>query len=301
MLFLNVDDIMELIDIKNAIEQQISDDLNRCGLMYRIFGRVKTTRSLEHKMAWKGDQYRNSGKKIQDVIGLRIVLYYPDDVELLGFFFSCKDIVDSAVDAPGVDTFRPQRLNLVKPIPQHLVDDFRKHLPEQYAPYIDATYEVQIRTIFSEGWHEVEHDMRYKCKEDWEGYENYSRTLNGVIATLETAEWSMSSIFQQMARVNLEKGEYRSMLRNKMLVRIADNDFSPRIYDYLINHKEVAEALFNCDRMVFLITLLSHKGNIPLTYDNILFLSNRFDMMYEDVLRLEDEETKSIIDKFINS
>lgn len=292
---------MQLQDIKDAIERQITDDLNRCGLMYRIFGRVKSTRSLAHKMEWKGDSYRKGEKKIQDVIGLRIVLYYPDDVELLGFFFSCRDIVDAAVDSPGVDTFRPQRLNLVKPVPEHLVEDFRKLLPAEYAPYIDNTYEVQIRTIFSEGWHEVEHDMRYKCKDEWVGYEPFSRTLNGVIATLETAEWSMSAIFQQMARLNYEKGELRAMLRNKMLVRIADNDFSPCVTEFLRQHLDVTEALFKCDRMVFLITILSHKASIPLTYDNILFLANRFDIMNEDLLMLEDAETKAMLDDFVKS
>lgn len=292
---------MQLIDIKNAIEQQISDDLNRCGLMFRLFGRVKSTASLAHKMEWKGDSYRSGKKKIQDVIGLRIVLYFPDDVELLGLFFSCKDLVDAAVDVRSEDTFRPQRLNLVKPIPAHLVDAFRQSLPAEYAPYIDATYEVQIRTIFSEGWHEVEHDLRYKCKDDWQGYENSSRTLNGVIATLETAEWSMSSLFREMARNNYERGELRAMLRNKMLIRLADNDFSESTSAFLAAHPEVTNLLFQTDRMVFLITLLSHKGSIRLTYDNILFLVNRFDIMNTDLMMLEGEEVKSQLDAFLAS
>lgn len=292
---------MQLIDIKNAIEQQISDDLNRCGLMFRLFGRVKTTRSLAHKMEWKGDSYRSGEKKIQDVIGLRIVLYFPDDVELLGFFFSCKDLVDASVDTPGVDTFRPQRLNLVKPIPQDLVEAFRSALPAEYAPYIDATYEVQIRTIFSEGWHEVEHDLRYKCKEDWVGYDTHSRALNGISATLETAEWTMSSLFRDLARLNLERNELQAMMRNKMLIRLADNNFSAPVLDFLQVNPDVVQQLFHADRMVFLITLLSHRGNIPLTYDNILFLINRFDLMNEALQQLEPPSTSAVINAFLQS
>jgi len=291
----------KLREIKNAIEQQISDDLNRCGVMFRIFGRVKTARSLAHKMAWKGDKYRATGKKMQDMIGLRIVLYFPQDVDLLGFFFSCTNLVDASIDTPDADTFRPQRLNLVKNIPEELVSDFRDSLPAEYAPFVDNTFEVQIRTVFSEGWHEVEHDMRYKCAGDWAGYEPSSRALNGVIATLETAEWTMSSIFREMSRDNYERGELRAMLRNKMLVRIADNDFSPRVSHFLSSHPEVLKALFDSDRMVFLITVLSHKGKIRLTYDNIAFLINRFDIMNDELLQLEDEQTRAEIDAFIQS
>ncbi|MBK7959276.1 MAG: hypothetical protein IPK03_14995 [Bacteroidetes bacterium] len=27
---------------------------------------------------------------------------------------------------------------------------------------VDSTFEVQLRTILSEGWHEIDHDLRYK-------------------------------------------------------------------------------------------------------------------------------------------
>jgi ppGpp synthetase/RelA/SpoT-type nucleotidyltranferase len=33
---------------------------------------------------------------------------------------------------------------------------------------VDNTFEIQFRTTLSEGWHEVDHLMRYKCKPDWE-------------------------------------------------------------------------------------------------------------------------------------
>ena len=174
--------------ITESIREELAQALNRCGLMYRMFYRVKTLSSIQHKMAFKGDKYKSGESKMQDIIGFRIVLYFPDDVDLVSLYFSCKDVVKRSVDVPDPSTFRPQRLNLTLNIPEQFVELFKKKLPAEYAPYIDPTYEIQIRTVFSEGWHEVEHDFRYKCKEDWVGYEFYSRTLNGVIATLENAE-----------------------------------------------------------------------------------------------------------------
>ena len=212
--------------IINKLESQIYQHLNQCGLMFRLFSRVKTISSLHHKMQIKGDNYRSGKSLIQDMLGIRIVLYFQDDVDALAFFYSCGEVVNSSIDEFDTSTFRPQRLNLTCNLPAEFVDEFRQSLPEEFAPYIDNTYEMQIRTIFSEGWHEVEHDLRYKCKEDWEGCESYSRILNGVIATLETAEWNMKALFDQMARINFQNKNYRAMLRNKMHLRIKGEGLS---------------------------------------------------------------------------
>lgn len=290
---------MNLNEVKNKIENELNEQLSHCGLMYRLFARAKTLRSLKHKMDIKGEKYRAGKGKIQDMIGLRIVLYFPEDVEILSFFFSCRNLVDAAIDELDTSTFRPQRLNLVKTIPDHLVAEFRACLPQEYAPYIDNTYEVQIRTIFSEGWHEVEHDMRYKCKEDWEGYDMHSRRLNGIIATLETAEFSMSSLFNELAAQYLNDCKYSAMLRNKLRIRLANDSFSPTVNDFLMKHHEIAEQAFKMDRTVFLLSLMSHKASIPLTFDNVLFLFNRIDIQNPELMALENAETKEQIEKLI--
>ena len=285
--------------ITNKLESQMFQHLNQCGLMFRLFSRVKTISSLHHKMQIKGDSYRTGKSLIQDMIGLRIVLYFQDDVDALAFFYSCGEVVKSSIDEFDTSTFRPQRLNLTCNLPAELVEDFRKSLPKELAPYIDNTYEIQIRTIFSEGWHEVEHDLRYKCKEDWEGCESYSRVLNGVFATLETAVLNMKSLFDQMAIVNYQNKNYRAMLRNKMHLRIKGEDFSENINDFLLRNPHVAEGVLNTDRFVIILTLLNHQKSIELTYDNLLFLINRIEMNNQELRNMESESTKKMLDNFL--
>lgn len=288
-------------DVKNVIVEQLSQRISQSGIMFRIFGRAKSLRSLEHKMEIKGEKYRSGKGKIQDMIGIRIVLYFTEDVDAVDMWLNDEDLVDRSADEPDEFTFRPQRLNLVKRIPQELTDDFRQSLPEEYAEYLDDTYEIQIRTVFSEGWHEVEHDLRYKCKDDWAGCESYSRQLNGVIATLETAQWSMGAIFREMARKNQLMGNYRPMLRNKLLLRLANDDYSPEVLDYLHSNPKIAEMISMADRLVFVVMLLNHKQSIPLTYDNIVFLINRFEIMDAGLMKLESPETKAMIDAYLMS
>lgn len=284
--------------ITNKLESQMFQHLNQSGLMFRLFSRVKTVSSLQHKMHIKGDNYRSGKSLIQDVIGIRIVLYFQDDVDALAFFYSCGEVVSTSIDEFDTSTFRPQRLNLTCNLPAEFVEDFRKALPEEFAPYIDNTYEVQIRTIFSEGWHEVEHDLRYKCKEDWEGCESYSRILNGLIATLETAEWNMKSLFDQMARINFQNKNYRAMLRNKMHLRIKGEDLSEHINNFLLQHPHVAESILNTDRFVIILTLLNHQKPIELTYDSLLFLINRIEMNNPELRNMESESTRKMLDNF---
>ena len=266
--------------------------------MFRLFSRVKTISSLHHKMQIKGDSYRAGKSLIQDMIGLRIVLYFQDDVDALAFFYSYGEVVRTSIDELDSTTFRPQRLNLTCNLPAEFLDDFRKALPEDLAIYIDNTYEIQIRTIFSEGWHEVEHDLRYKCKEDWEGCESYSRVLNGVIATLETAEWNMKSLFDQMAKTNLQNRNYRAMLRNKMHLRIKGEDFSTNVHEFLLQHPHIAESILNTDRLIIILTLLNHQKQIELTYDNLLFLINRIEMNNQELKDLEPENTRKLLNDF---
>ena len=293
--------MLTISEIGDRLQQDLTRQISKSGLMFRLFWRVKTIESIRHKMRIKGDSYLKGKAKMQDIIGLRIVVYFPDDVEVLSTYFGCGDVVKESIDTPDDSTFRPQRLNITRILPEEYIDDFRNALPQEYADVIDSTYEIQIRTIFSEGWHEVEHDLRYKCKEDWVGYESQSRVLNGVIATLETAEWSMTSLFQSMAHENLIRGNYSSLLRNKMRIRLKSENFSQPVTDYLSLHPDVMRRFVDSDRMVILLTLIIHDRQLPLTYDNVLFLVNRLDLGDSGLQALEDPQTQENLDLLLES
>ena len=284
--------------IAQQLASEISDSLTRCGLIFRIFSRVKSESSIRKKQEVK---YADKKVKLQDMIGVRIVLYFQDDVDALALYYSVGDVVKKAIDEFDSSTFRPQRLNITNRIPAELMDDFLAALPDEFEDRIEPTYEIQIRTVFSEGWHEVEHDLRYKCKEDWHGCEPYSRALNGVIATLETAEWNMRAIFAEMARHNFMHSNFSAMLRNKFHLRFKQESLSEGLVSYLNKNRHHAEAALNVDRLIVIYTLLIHKGDFDLTYDNLFFLINRIEMMDLEIMALEPEETKLMLNAFLNS
>ena len=121
---------------------------------------------------------------MQDYFGIRVALYFHDDIPI------CKEIIKKHFQVVGESitkhdskTFSPVILNLVCNIPEDTLSLIDSNLWRDF-PF-DQTFEIQIRTIFSEGWHEIDHDIRYKCKEDWAQHQDLDRNLNGILATLE--------------------------------------------------------------------------------------------------------------------
>ena len=97
---------------------------------------------------------------MQDLLALRITLYFTDDVELVyDYLKNQPNFVSESVDTAEVDKFCPKRLNLVMRVPETLKSDIRVAINNtEFPDLIDDTYEIQIRTILSEGWLEFEHD-----------------------------------------------------------------------------------------------------------------------------------------------
>ena len=149
----------ELRIVQN-LQNNIECELNRIGLLYRFFSRTKSESSITKKFLKEPDKYSEYGKKIQDLFGVRIILYFPDDLLIAQEALSKLFQVDSkTVDEAATDNFSATRCNYVFRLPVDLSSD--SVLIKKYS-YIDKTFEVQFRTILSEGWHEVEHDLRYK-------------------------------------------------------------------------------------------------------------------------------------------
>ena len=272
--------------------------LNKCGVMYHVFYRTKSEMSIKNKLGKKSEEYRKANKKMQDLLALRITLYFTDDVELVHNYLKSQSNFDSeSVDEAEVDKFCPKRPNLVMRVPNNLQQDMKAAIKETgYEDLIDNTYEVQIRTILSEGWHEVEHDLRYKCKEEWDEFKEESRLLNGIYATLESSEWSMLTLFDRLSYSQYKNKVWNSMLRNKMRVRFADKGLSEELCEYLSNNNNTAKLLYRANRTKILKLVMEKGFAYPLTYDTVLHLINHIIVKDKMLANFEDKVLKQDMD-----
>lgn len=304
------------IGIINDIRQELESILNKCGIMYRLFARGKSSDSIKHKLNSSPNKYSPTGKKIQDGVGIRIVFYFLEDVKTFSEFLinqypfdKYEDKSDSAEEirnneteaAKYVEIFGPQRLNLIFRMGESraklYIDELRNTglSPEEYGS-IDATYEVQLRSVLSEGWHEVEHDLRYKCKTSpmWQYCESESRSLNGIYASLETHEIAMELLFEKMAYSNYKNKHWEDMIRNHFRIKIHPYHHLGENNVRLLNSDvRLAKKILGISRTKFFSTLLRLKDTYPINFDNILYLTNR--MLGGDACKKISENEPHII------
>lgn len=260
-------------NIAETLKARIEADLSRAGLLFRVFARAKRPDSIKSKFQRKSYGVNND-KKMQDLFGVRIALYFPDDSDLaqrsLKSLFDF-DVSSSTIDLPTDATFGPTRCNLIFRLPTDLVK-LSMILEEEMR--IDSTFEVQFRTVFSEGWHEIEHDLRYKCKDDWESHKDLNRALNGFIATLETCDWAVTKLFEELAWRHYKEKEWLPMLRAKFRLRWQSQDLDSNIVNLLNEDDELSKLIFRVDRHKLLSKILENRIDLPITPSNLVYLSN---------------------------
>lgn len=262
--------------IAEALKSEIESVLTSAALLFRVFARAKTRQSIQSKFAIKNYGSETNDNKMQDLYGVRVALYFPDDTSLAQMLLKSKyqhDDTSSTIDLPTDATFGPTRCNLIFRLPERLSKTSSILRSE---PRIDKTFEVQFRTVFSEGWHEIEHDLRYKCKDDWNTHKDLNRAFNGLIATLETCDWAIIKLFEDLARRHYKAKEWLPMLRTKFRLRWQSHDLNTDIQELLNNNNELAKKIFRIDRQNLLTKLVTSRIDLPITPSNLIFICNHF-------------------------
>jgi len=273
-----------------SLTESLEEDLIKTGVFYRIFYRAKSLKSLTKKLetldADGSKKYNGQNKFLRDLIGIRINLYFVDDLEILLNFFKKKyqnSFLEEAVDVNNDTEFKPTRVNLIFALPENLKTEFRSVVPQTD---IDATFELQMRTIFSEGWHEVEHDFRYKCQYDWIAHTSLSRTFNGMLAALETHEWGIIKLFEEMAYSHYKDHNHSAMIRMKLRIRTEDLELSHEVIAAINEANTFIKDFFKLERQMLINFLLTQDIRLPFTLDNLVFLINHFFIKNEVISNL---------------
>ncbi|MCG2461466.1 RelA/SpoT domain-containing protein [Flavobacteriaceae bacterium F89] len=267
--------------IEEEICQKIKDELDKIGIHYRIFSRSKDEKSIREKITRKakeGSPYHSNGKLIQDIIGIRVVTYFRDDVNLV------KDILsrvitfkDEEIDSPELTVFKPKRTNIICSFNESQSKTFSEvqlSSEKEYYNLLDSTFELQLRTILSEGWHEIDHSLRYKCKEDWEGHYDNERLLNGIYASLETNDIALKNLFTELAYKHFKSKNWEGLIRNKFRLRFQLIPLKEEVVQILNEDLTIGKELFKLNREASLMKLYEIDLSLPVNMNNIIFLLN---------------------------
>lgn len=261
--------------VEQDLKRIISDRLEQCGLYYRVFSRIKTASSMAHKFEMK--DYGEGNRKLQDLIGVRVNLYFDDDVDI------CKKIMENTFDLIDWSTseisdeeFKPTKLNGVCRLPEYLRSEIS---PETWEMYIDDTFEIQIKTMFFVGWHEIEHDMRYKGEELWKNYNGFSRYFNSILATLELCDKSMVTLFEDLGHSLYKSGRWSDMIKSHFRLKLGEGVLYPEVEQVLNEDVEqqvenLAKRIYKTSKQTLVDQLLRRSRKIPINVNTIIALLN---------------------------
>jgi ppGpp synthetase/RelA/SpoT-type nucleotidyltranferase len=256
------------VELKHLVEER----MKQSGLYYRLFSRIKTSDSLARKFQIKS---YNEEKKIQDLIGLRIDVYFEDDLRI------CKRLMEqlfslvewSESEMKDIE-FKPVKINGVFRLPEYL----KKQITDDtWGMCIDDTFEIQLKTVFFEGWHEIEHDMKYKGGELWSGKNSFARYFNSILATLELCDKSLVTLFENLGHDLYKEGNWAGMMKAHYRLKMEERPMYPEV-EQLLNedHSEnnLGKQLFKTSRQVLVDLLIKQPRRVPINVNTIAALIN---------------------------
>lgn len=147
------------------LEESLKRDLKKwfdvAGIsVLSIESRVKEFESFWNKMQRK--HYDNPLEDIQDICGLRLIYYYPSDLEPV-----CEVIKDrfgvieyeNKADSLKAEEFGYRSRHFVVTPDEHALQT------ASYQGLKDRKAEIQVRTLFDHAWAELSHELQYKKEE----------------------------------------------------------------------------------------------------------------------------------------
>ena len=198
------DNLPRFEETADRVRRTLEDTFKEAGLIVAaIESRVKSEDSLAGKLELKGGKY-GSLRDITDIVGLRVITFYIDDV----------DKVASAVER----LFEVDWENSVDKRKIHEIDSFG-YLSLHYICSVkdfEYRFEIQMRTVLQHAWANMNHDTGYKS-----GVEipfRYKRSMSRMAGMLELID-------EEFSRIRTELTDYRRKV--KALVASGNLDEAP--------------------------------------------------------------------------
>lgn len=183
-------------EMAEVIPEKLKGFFDEAGLIVAaVEHRVKTEESLAGKLQLKGGKY-SSIYDITDIIGIRVITFYIDDVDKVASVLERLFEIDweNSVDkrkAHETDSFGYLSLHYICRIPEKSYSD-----PEH--PELNKIrFEVQMRTVLQHAWANMNHDTGYKS--GVEIPKVYLRNLSRLAGMLELVDDEFSRIRRELA------------------------------------------------------------------------------------------------------
>lgn len=210
-----------LVICTEKLRDLVSDLLSQKGIgAFQLEARTKSVESFIEKLERKSGQYADPLSEMTDLVGLRVVTYYQEDVsevcKLIESEFTCDK--DNSIDKTGALAANEFGYNGVHYIAS--LTATRKQLPE-WTQCAAIWCELQVRTALQHAWAAIEHKLNYKA--GFTTTPELKRGLYRLSALLELADEefarlrTISDELVESQRERIQRGDQEATINSSSL------------------------------------------------------------------------------------
>src|SRR5215469_6005147 len=167
----------------------------------QIEARTKAIDSFTEKISRKRVKYANPLTEVTDLVGLRIITYYREDVTRVGEILKKEFQIDATNSVDKAAALDPDRFGYTSVHYVVSLSPDRRRLAE-WKPYAGLRAEIQVRTALQHAWSAVNHKLDYKSPT--EVPRELRRRLFRLSALFELADEQFSELRDARARIASE-------------------------------------------------------------------------------------------------
>ncbi len=167
----------------------------------QVEGRAKTVDSFVEKIGRKSKKYEDPFTDMTDLVGLRIITYYREDVARIGEILKGEFKVDEKNSVDKTAGLAADRFGYLSVHYIVWLSPARRQLAE-WRQYAGIPAEIQVRTALQHAWAAVQHKLDYKSS--IEAPLELRRRLFRLSALFELADEQFSELRDARARIEAE-------------------------------------------------------------------------------------------------
>jgi putative GTP pyrophosphokinase len=247
-----------------------------------IASRVKSQNSLKRKIENKLNKY-NSLNEITDCVGIRIITFMEDEVDLVAKIIEAEFEIDfkNSIDKRKleVDRFGYKSLHYVISL-----TDERLKLKE-YSRFKKIKAEVQIRSILQHSWAEIEHDLGYKNEITIPEF--IRRDFYRVAALLETADL-------EFVKIKTALRQYDEKIEKEIITHPENFNINKNTLESFVDKSEHVHYINTEISKILDLPINSNYGN----FDYVILILNKYNISTIEQLNSRIISSKEMIIKF---
>ena len=203
----NKNSFVRLGELVHSILKDITKDAGITPM--EIQHRVKAEQSLIGKL-YRSDGWYKSFDDLMDILGARVILYFADEVEVIGKKVEEAFQIDYEHSSNKGDLLSPDAFGYLS---LHYICTLREDMgyPEDL---LGRKFEIQIRTCLQHVWSDIDHDIAYKSQ--FGVPREIKRGFSRLAGLLELAD-------SEFVRLRDAMNDYTADIHEKIVENKADN------------------------------------------------------------------------------